>query len=77
MTEPSREAMKALNDATRAHDRLSAHETLCDQRWGQLNRTVEEMKESVRRLYNQQWKAAGAVIAVLLAAVAFLYGKLP
>lgn len=77
MTDPSREAVTALHQAERAHDRVTAHENLCDQRWGQLNTTLLEVKASVRRLYTQQWAAAGAVIVVLLGAVGFLYARLP
>ena len=76
MADPSREALEALHQAERAHDRIQGHEELCSQRWNQLNQTLIEVKASIRRLYSQQWAAAGAVILALLGAVAFLYGKL-
>ena len=69
--------MEALHQAERAHDRLKGHEELCGERWATLNKTIGEMKASVRRLYSQQWLAAGAVIMVLLGAIGFLYAKLP
>lgn len=77
MTDPSREALEALHQSERAHDRLKGHEELCGQRWATLTATISEMKASVRRLYSQQWAAASAIIFLLLGIIGYLYARLP